>query len=182
MMLAHQIERGADQQLELLVGLVGVGEEAGQEVQKDLVRDRGDLRDAMGLGVRDHRDRSREVERLPREGRHDRARRLECRIGGAQRVVLIPDREEAAVVGVLPMAASALALLDDLAHGPQRGVEIGDCDDLRPPEQLRRRLRAWRADEQRSLAKVVRQPRQPVLDPSVEMSDGEELLPARHRL
>ena len=48
--VGHQVERGADQQLELLVGLVGVGEEPGQQVQEDLVGDRGDLGDAWASG------------------------------------------------------------------------------------------------------------------------------------
>jgi hypothetical protein len=51
--VAHHIERGADQQLELLVSLVGGGEESGQEVREELIGDCGDLRDATGLWVRD---------------------------------------------------------------------------------------------------------------------------------
>ena len=63
----------------------------------------------MRLEVRDHHHRILEIERLAREGRHHRARWLECRVGVTERVVLVPDPEKAAVVRVLPVPAGTLA-------------------------------------------------------------------------
>jgi DNA-binding MarR family transcriptional regulator len=70
-------------------------------------------------------------------------------------------------VGVSPVAARTLALLDDLADRRESGVEVGDGDQLRPAEQLGRGLRARRADEHGGLAVAVGQRPQSVLDPAV---------------
>jgi hypothetical protein len=134
--LAHQLDGGAHQQLELRVGLLGVREEAGQEVQHELVGERRKLGDLVGLRVGDHRHRRGDVKRLTGVGRYHRPRRIKPGICLAHRPVLIPNLEEAAVVRVAPVAAGALALLDDLADRVQGGLQVGDRDQLRPAQQF----------------------------------------------
>jgi hypothetical protein len=85
-------------------------------------------------------------------------------------------------VRVLPVAASPFALLDDLVNGGLRGGQIGDGDHLRPAEPFRRRLSAWRADEQRPFTEPIGERGQSALDAAVEVADSRELLPVRHRL
>src|SRR5215471_17330204 len=108
--------------------------------------------------------------------------RLERRVTLAQVLVFLPHGEEAAVVRVLPVAASAFALLDDLVDGGLGGGGIGDRDHLWPAEPLRRRLGAGRADEQGAFAEPIGECHQPALDAAVEVADRRELLPVRHCL
>ena len=82
---------------------------------------------------------------------------------------------------VAPVAAGALALLDDLSHRGERGLEAPDRDQLRPAQQLGGRLGARGSDEQGALAEAVGQCPQAILDPAVQMPDGREVLAAWHQ-
>ena len=159
-----------------------MGEEAGQEMEHELVRDRAELRDSMRDRVGDDRHLGRDVERLAGVGGEYGAGRIELRVTLAQRVELLPHPQEPTVVGVLPVAAGTLALLDDLSDCGQRRVEPGDRDHLRPVQQLGGGLGARRPDEHGPLAEPRDERPQPVLDPAVEVTDGQELLTARHQL
>ncbi len=68
-----------------------------------------------------------------RAGSNAGVRRLE-------REVLVEDAQEAPEVGVAPLAAGPLALLDDRVDGLPRGREVGDRDELLPAEVLLGRL------------------------------------------
>ena len=82
---------------------------------------------------------------------------------------------------VPPVPPGALPLLDDLLHRGQRGGQVGDRDQLRPPDQLRGGLGARRADEHRPLTDPVDQPAQPVGDAPVQVAHGAVLLAARQQ-
>ena len=60
----------------------------------------------------DQRDRL-DVRRLAHEDRHHRPGGFEARVRGAQRQVVLENAHELAEVGIHPIAAGALALLDD---------------------------------------------------------------------
>ena len=108
---------------------------------------------------------------------------LEVRVLFAQPVVLLPDAEEPAVVGGLPVPARPLALFDDLLDGRARRVQAGHRDELRPAaEQLGSCLGPPRAGEQRPLAESCRQAGEPVHDAAVQVPHRGELLPAWHDL
>ena len=133
----HQPERGADECGELLVGLVGMGEEPVERLQQRLVAQVEHLRYRAGQRIADQGLRLGDVIRLAGERRDDRAGRLERRVRLGELAVLLPDAEEPAVVGGLPVAPGALALLDDLADGGHRRLQVMDRDELRPAEQFR---------------------------------------------
>src|SRR6185437_15449947 len=108
--------------------------------------------------------------------------RLESRILRTHGVVLVPDLEEAAVVRVPPVATGPLTLLDDLVDRRECRVEASNGDQLRPVDQLGRRLGTRRSDEDGPLTELVSQPAQPALDAAVQMPDGQELLASGHEL
>ncbi len=85
-------------------------------------------------------------------------------------------------MGRAPVAAGALALLDDLFHGRKRRREVGDRDELRPAEQLRRCLGPGRAHEDSPLAEPLGEAAQPIGDAPVQVPDGGELLSTRQQL
>jgi hypothetical protein len=64
----------------------------------------------------------------------------------------------------------------------QRRVEVGDGDELRPAEQLRRGLGAGRPHEHSPLAEPGSQAAEAVGDAAVQVPDGGELLAARQDL
>ncbi len=81
-----------------------------------------------------------------------------------------------------PVAARALALLDDQIDRGLRGLQVRDRDELRPAEQLGRGLGVRGADEHRALPQPVAQGAQPLLQAPVQVPDGLVLLAARHEL
>jgi hypothetical protein len=85
-------------------------------------------------------------------------------------------------VGVAPLPARALALLDDRVDRTLCGCEIGDRDELLPPEVLLGRLGVRRSDEQALRAKPIGQVLQACLDRPVELADRVELLQMRDDL
>ncbi len=90
--------------------------------------------------------------------------------------VLVEDAQQATEVGVAPLATGSLALLDDGVDRLLRGSEVGDGDELRPPEMLRGGLRARGPDEQALRAEPLVQVLEARLDGPVELADGVELL------
>jgi hypothetical protein len=100
--------------------LSSVGEEPGQHLKQHLVPEVEQLGDLAGHRLGRLRLRLVDVEGLLREGGNDRPGRLEGRVLLPQLLVLVPDAEEPAVMGRLPVPARALALLDDLIDGRAR--------------------------------------------------------------
>ena len=180
--VCHQPERGADECGELLVGLVGMGEEPVERLQQRLVAQVEHLRYRAGQRIADQGLRVGDVIRLAGERRDDRAGRLERRIRLGELAVLLPDAEEPAVVGGLPVAPGALALLDDLADGGQRRLQVVDRDELRPAEQFRTRLGPLWPDEHRTLADPLGEGREALLDAAVQVPDRAEILAPGHDL
>ncbi len=85
-------------------------------------------------------------------------------------------------MGVAPLAAGSLALLDDGVDRLPRRVEVGDGDELRPPEVLFGRLGVRGPDKEALRAKPLGQVFQACLDGPVELADGVELLQLRDDL
>ena len=85
-------------------------------------------------------------------------------------------------MGVAPFPPGALALLDDRVDRPPRRCQVGDRDELRPPEVLLGRLRVRRPDEQALGAEPTGQVLQTGLDRPVELADRVELLQVRDDL
>ena len=86
-----------------------------------------------------------------------------------------------AEVGLPPVAARALALLDDQRDGGPGGIQAGDRYQLRPAEHLAARLRAGWADEHARLAMAVDQLRETVLDAAIQMADSVIVLRGGHQ-
>ncbi len=106
--------------------------------------------------------------------------RLERRVGGLDRPQLVEHRQEAAVVRRAPVAAGALALLDDVLDGLTGGRRVDDRHQLAASRTTRAlSLGLLRADEQLLLADLVGQVDDAGLDRSVEVTDGVELLAPR---
>ena len=112
--------------------------------------------------------------------REDRAHRVERRVVGLHLPVLVEDLDELAEVSALPVAARALALLEDRVDRALRRGAISDGHQLRPAEVLGRRLRARRTHEQPGLAVLLREVRDAVLDRAVQVPHGGEVLPPGH--
>ncbi len=115
----------------------------------------------------------------PHAGRHDGMSRFERRVGPLDRLQLVEHGEEAAVVRRAPVAPGTLALLDDRVDAAAGTCGVGDGDQLRPAERLRRRLRFRRTDEQLLLTEFGGEVVDAGLDRAVEMADGVELLTPR---
>ena len=81
-----------------------------------------------------------------------------------------------------PIAARALALLDDLRDRGRSGREIGHRDQLRQVKELGGRLGTRRTDEHRLLAEACDQGLEPVANATVEVADRRVFLTARHGL
>src|SRR5262249_56469415 len=96
----------------------------------------------------------------------------------SRRKNLVEEGGEGAEVGLPPVAARALALLDDQLDGGPGGSQVGDRHQLRPAEHLAARLRVGRADEHARLAMAADQPRETVLDAAGPMADRGVCLPA----
>ena len=68
-------------------------------------------------------------------GADDRMGGLERRVVGDDRQELVEHAEEAAVVGLAPVAAGALALLDDVVDRLAGCRRVDDRHELRPAER-----------------------------------------------
>ena len=132
-----------------------------------------------GIGDERHDDAGR---LRPDVGRHDRPGGLEARVRPLDLEVLVEDAQEAPEVGVAPLAAGPLALLDDRVDRPPRGREVGDRDELRPAEVLLGRLGVRRPDEQALRAEPLGEVLEAGLDGPVELADRVELLQVRDDL
>ena len=110
--------------------------------------------------------------------------RAGSKLGSAclDREVLVEDPEQPPEVGVAPLAPGALALLDDRVDGALGRREVGDRDELLPPEVLLGRLGVRRPDEQALGAEPAGQVLQAGLDRPVELADRVELLQMRDDL
>ena len=108
----HQAERGSGEHVELLIGLLGVGEEPRQHLQQRLVAEREQLGDLARGGITDQQLRGGDVEGLAGKRGQDGPGRLERRILPPQLAELLPDPQEPAVARGAPVTACALALLD----------------------------------------------------------------------
>jgi hypothetical protein len=73
----HRVDRAVHEHVQLLVGFVGVGEEARPQVHHQLVAERGRFGHLAGAGICDNWNRVDDVERLPGVRGNDRPRRLE---------------------------------------------------------------------------------------------------------
>ena len=98
------------------------------------------------------------------------------------REVLVEDPQEAPEVGVAPLAARALALLDDRVDRALRRRQVGDRDELLPAEVLLGRLGVRRPDEQALGAEPAGEVLEAGLDRPVELADRVELLEMRDDL
>ena len=177
--LEHQCHRRVRERLELGVGLIGMREEALEDLQQDLVGHVEQVHDLGGdriVGQR-HLDVAvarPDVDRQHRAGRHQAAVRL------AGLLELVQDGDELAKMSGFPVPARALALLQDLVDGPLRRGQVGHRDQFGPAEVLLRRLGPRRPDEQPLLAVLGAQVRETSLDRPVHVPDRREVLPARH--
>ncbi len=177
--LEHQVHRRVRERLQLGVGLIGVREEALEDLQQDLVGHIEQVHDLGGDRIVGQRDvdvavARPDVDREHRAGRHQAAVRL------AGPLELVQDLDELTEVGVFPVPARSLPLLKDLVDRPLRGGQVGHRDQLTPAEVLLRRLGPRRPDEQPLLAVLRGQVRETRLDRAVHVPDGREVLPARH--
>jgi hypothetical protein len=179
---AHDAERGLDKGVQLLIGLIGVGEEPGEHLKQHLVSEVEQLGHLAGDRVGQQRLRVIDVEGLPGEGGNDRPGGLEGRVLLAQLLVFAPDAEEPAVMRRPPVSARPLTLLYDLVDGRTRRRQVRHSDQLRPAEPLRRGLRPRLTHEQHALAEPVGQIAQALFDPAVQVPDGRETLRAGHHL
>lgn len=85
-------------------------------------------------------------------------------------------------MGRPPVAAGALALLDDLLDGCVRGPQVRHSHQFRPVKQLGSRLRARRPDEHGAFPQPVDEMAEALTDAPVEMSHSREILHSRQRL
>ena len=175
----HQRHRGVRQRAELFAVLAGVGEEAHEQLQDQVVEDVEEIGHGGGDRIGDD-DLGRHAIHRSHAGGHRRVGRLERRIGRLDRLQLLEDREEAAVVGVGPVAARALTLLHDVVDRLAGGGHVGDRHELRPAERVGGHLRVTRADEQAVLAELVGEVVEASLDRAVQVADGVELLAPGH--
>ena len=174
----HQRDGRVGERLELRIGLLGVREEPLQHQQQDLVADVEQVHHPPRHRVADQRDVRLALGRADVDREH-RPDRVEGRVGLAELGVLVQDLDELAEVGVAPLPARPLALLQDLVDGVLRRGHVGDRDQLGPAEVGLGGLRPRRADEQPPLAVLLRQPRDPGLDGPVQVPDRGEVLAAR---
>ncbi|HEV3399781.1 MAG TPA: hypothetical protein VG693_10870, partial [Actinomycetes bacterium] len=107
--------------------------------------------------------------------------RLEARVGLGRGQELLQDGGEAAEVGLAPVAAGALALLDDRVDGGVGRGQVGDRDQLGPAEQVAGGLGLGRADEHPGLAVPLDQPGEAVGDAAVQVPDGRVVLGGGHQ-
>src|SRR2546429_760923 len=169
------------QRLELLGRLAVMDEIPALDLEDDFVDRIEQVGDAPGQPVFDQRDLVH-VRRLSKKHRHDWARRLEGRIQGSHREEVLEDADELTEVRVHPIASGAFALFDDDLDCRARRREVGDRGQRRPLEDLGRRLRCGRPDEDGGLAIAIDQVGEPGLDAPVEVADGVPLLGARRDL
>ena len=175
--LPHKPDRGLGQRLELGVGFVCVREEPLEDLQQDLVADVEQVRHPGGERVADQGDVGVALRRAD-VGCHHRAGRLEFRAGLDQLLVLIEDVYELAEMGVSPVAARSLALLQNLIDRELRAGQVSHSDQFRPAEVRGGCLRSWRPDEQPVLAMQLGQVRETRLDGPVQVADRREVLAA----
>ena len=97
--------------------LADVGEEADEDLQDQVVIDVEQVGDIGGHRVGDDDVEAHPVDRA-HPGGDDRMGGLEGRIGGLDRLELLEDGEEPAVVRLAPVTAGAFALLDDRPRSP----------------------------------------------------------------
>ena len=151
------------------------------DLQDDFVDGIGQVGDAPGQRILDQRHLV-DVRGLPEIRRHHRSRRLEGRIQGSQREEVLEDAHELAEVRVHPVSSSAFALFDNDLDRRARRRKVGDRDQVRPLEDLGRRLSLGRPNEDGGLPMAVDQVGDPSLDAAVEVADGVPLLGARRDL
>src|SRR5205807_4398465 len=99
-----------------------------------------------------------------------------------EHAVLVQDTQELAVVRLLPVAARSLPLLDDRLDGLHRRGKVGDGDQRRPPEVLLGGLGLGWTDEDLLLTVAGDKVPEALLDPTIEVADGGEVLLLRHNL
>src|SRR5207249_3708877 len=129
---------------ELVLGLVGVGKVAREQLEDDLVDRVQEVDRATRERLADERD-SDAVLALADAGRKHRPRRLEGRVLIAEIEELIQHGDEPTEMRIPPFAAGALALLDDRIDRTMSTCEIGDGRQLGEAKVLRRRLCARRS-------------------------------------
>ena len=152
----HHLDGRVGQGLQLRVGLLGVREVALEDLQQDLLAHVEQVGHPGRHRVGDQRDLDLALRRAD-VGRDHRPDRVEPRAGLAPLLVLVENGDELAEVGVAPVAARALALLQDRVDGPLRRGQVGDRDQVGPAEVLGRGLGPRRADEQPLLPVLVGQ-------------------------
>src|SRR5439155_2577019 len=121
-------------------------------------------------GILDQGDRLT-IRRLAQIDGHHRPSRLEARVRGTLRQVVLENADELAEVGIDPVTAGALALLDDDLDGAACRCQVGHRRQLRPLEDLGRRLRFRWADEHPGLAVTIHQVSQSGIDAPVQVTD-----------
>ncbi len=171
----HQPDGRVGQGLQLRVGLLGVGEEALEDLQQDLVADVEQVGDPGRQRVGDQRDLDVPLGRAD-VGRDHRPDRVESGVGLAHLLVLIEDFHELPEMGVPPFSARTLALLEDRVDRLLRRGQVGDRDQFRPLEMLRGGLGPRRPDEQPRLPVLLAQVREARLDGPVQVPDRGEVL------
>jgi hypothetical protein len=83
-------------------------------------------------------------------------------------------------VGLVPVSASPFALLDNRVDGRLRRGEVGDRDELRPPEVALGSLSFGRPDKDLPLPVFLDQALEALLDSPVEVTLGGEPRLVRH--
>ena len=174
----HQRDRRVGERPELRVGLLGMSEVALHHLQQDLVADVEQVTAPGRHSLGDSRD-GFVVLAAPNGREHHRADRIELGVGREHLAVLVEDLYELAEMGLLPVAARALSLLEDRVHRLLCAREVGDRDELGPAKVRRARLGARGPDEQVLLAELLSQVSEALLDRAVEVTDGREVLGLR---
>jgi hypothetical protein len=176
----HQRDRHVGERCELFVGLLGVCEEALQPLQEQLVGDIEQIGHPRADRIADQRHRLVVAVTAPHLCRQDRADRVETGVVGRHLAVLVEDLDELAEVSRLPVAARALALLEDRVDRALRRGEVGHGHELRPAKVVGRRLGPRRTDKQPSLTVLLGEMREAVLNRAIKMADRGEVLAPRH--
>ncbi len=110
--------------------------------------------------------------------------RAGSKLGSARLIARYSSRtlEQASEVGLAPLAAGPLALLDDRVDRSRCRRQVGDGDELLPPEVLLGRLGVRRPDEEPLGSDPIGEMLETGLDRPVELADRVELLQVRDDL